>query len=65
MANGRHFIMTEIADEAEMDRVSALHGTHRHALRAISATERIAKLQALRAAVVAHHREHPTLWPQI
>ena len=57
--------MTEIADEAEMDRVSALHGTHRHALRATSATERIAKLQALRAAVVAHHREHPTLWPQI
>ncbi len=46
--------MTEIA---EIARVLALQATHKHVLRATSATQRIAKLQALRAAVVALHRE--------
>lgn len=44
-------------EKAEIGRVFALQGVHKRALRATSTAERIAKLQALRAAVVAHQQE--------
>lgn len=46
--------MIDIADNTEFARIFALQGKHQQSVRATSATQRIARLQALRAAILAH-----------
>ena len=46
--------MTDAVDTTDFARIFALQGRHQPAVRATSAAQRIAKLQALRAAVVSH-----------
>jgi aldehyde dehydrogenase (NAD+) len=46
--------MTDAVDTTDFARIFALQGRHQPAVRATSAAQRIAKLQAQRAAVVSH-----------
>jgi aldehyde dehydrogenase (NAD+) len=46
--------MTDTPDRHEIERIFTLQDAHQHALRATSAAQRIAKLQTLRTAILAH-----------
>ena len=50
----RHEETTMTATAHDIDRLFARQDAHQHRVRATSAEQRIAKLQALRAAIVAH-----------